>query len=64
MASHVPLMAGFMALSRVTYTDRLSFAGEEEFVTFLDSLGYIEVRDPKAFTRKFLGNELTEDVGK
>jgi len=52
------------ALGRVTYTDRLSFAGEEEFVTFLNSLGYIEVGDPKAFTRKFLGSEPTEDDGK
>jgi len=52
------------ALSRVTYTEKLSFAGEKEFVAFLNSLGYLDVGDPGDFTRKFLGCEPTEDVGK
>ncbi len=52
------------ALSRVNYTDGFSVAGEEEFVTFLDALGYIKVGDPKAFTRGFLGNEVRGGAGK
>lgn len=52
------------ALSRITYTDKLSLKGEEEFVAFLGALGYIEIDDPKAFTRRFLGSEPVEAAGR
>lgn len=52
------------ALGRVTYTDKLSVAGEEEYVTFLGALGYIGTVAPEAFTKGFLGIQPGGDAGK
>ena len=42
------------ALSHVTYTPAPSFDGEEEYVRFLNTFGYIKVEDSKAFTNGFI----------
>jgi NitT/TauT family transport system substrate-binding protein len=42
------------ALEHVTYTTELSVGGEEEYVRFLDSIGYINADDPSALTRQVL----------
>lgn len=45
------------ALSHVTYTSVPSVIGEEEFVNFLNAIGYTKVADPKVFTQQLFVNQ-------
>jgi len=42
------------ALERITYTATPSIEGEEEYVRYLDSLGYIDEPDAAAFTKNII----------
>lgn len=44
------------AMKQVSYTSIPSIAGEEEYVRFLGSIGYIKAEDPVALTRRILGS--------
>lgn len=50
------------AMGHVTYTSAPSVAGEEEYVRFLGSIGYIKAEDPVALTKRILGAAQQEAV--
>lgn len=51
-----------LAMENVNYTYKLSVDGELQYVRFLAKLGYIKVKDPQAFTDKFLNQSLLEQA--
>ena len=50
------------ALAHVVYTTEPSLSGEEEYVRFLNTLGYIKVQDSAAFIADFIDTELLRSV--
>jgi NitT/TauT family transport system substrate-binding protein len=52
------------ALANVKYTAVPDVAGLEEYLSFLNELGFIKVGDPKAFSRKFIASRFWETSGK
>lgn len=51
-----------LAMKNVNYTCALSVEGERRYVEFLAKLGYIKVKDSRAFIKGFLHPETLEEV--
>lgn len=51
-----------LAMANVKYTYHLSVDGEKQYVRFLAELGYIKVKDPEAFIKKFLRGAILAEV--
>jgi len=52
------------ALGNVTYTEKPSVAGEQEYVSFLNGLGVLHVEEPGEFAKNFLAPPQPKDAGK
>jgi len=50
------------AMEGVTYTSRPSIEGEEEYVKFLNYLGYITTEDVKGFVNRFIVGDQSGSV--
>ncbi len=51
-----------LAMKNVNYTYRLSLDGERQYVEFLSRLGYIKVKDSRAFVAGFLNTKILEEL--
>ena len=51
-----------LAMKNIEFDYQLSIEGEMEYVSFLNTLGYIKIADPKTFTRTFIDSGIIEEI--